>query len=278
VVDTMEFVDDLQHSVSLSVLPRRIVSLVPSITETLFALGAGERVVGVTDYCTHPPEGVARVTKVGGTKNPHRETILRLAPDLVILNDEENRREDFRWLAEHDLPLYVTAPRTVADGIAMIDKLGRLLGCQSQSQPMVQALHRLYDRLATEVMVRPRLRVFCPIWRKPWMSFNKDTYVDDMLWCCGGENVLRAKAERYFTVTLEEVEALSPQVVLLPSEPYPFTAKHLVHLKPLADTPAGRAGHFYCTDGMALCWYGPRIAEGLEQLSRLFAYVRATLD
>lgn len=274
----MDVVDDLQRTVSLPAAPRRIVSLVPSITETLFALGAGERVVGVTEYCTHPPAEVARVTKVGGTKDPHLEAILRLVPDLVILNDEENRREDFAWLTEHGLPVYVTAPRTVADGISMIDKLGALLGCQSRSEPLVQAQRALYDRLATEVTGQPRLRVFCPIWRKPWMSFNRDTYSDDMLWCCGGENVLRTRTERYFTVTLAEVAALSPQVVLLPSEPYPFTTKHLVHLKSLGATPAGRAGHFYCVDGMALCWYGPRITEGLEQLSRLFAYVRGTID
>src|SRR2546422_9072956 len=99
----MDFVDDLQRIVSLPVLPQRIVSLVPSLTEALFALGAGERLVGVTDYCTHPPEGVAQVTKVGGTKDPHLEAILQLAPDLVICNDEENRREDFQWLAAHDL-------------------------------------------------------------------------------------------------------------------------------------------------------------------------------
>jgi ABC-type Fe3+-hydroxamate transport system substrate-binding protein len=273
----MDFIDDLQRPISLPAPPRRIVCLVPSITETLFALGVGERVVGVTDYCTHPPEGVARVKKVGGSKNPHLEAILSLAPDLVILNDEENRREDFAWLAEHGLPLYVTAPRSVADGIAMVDKLGVLLGCQSQSEPMVRPMQAVYKRVATEVANQPRVRVFCPIWRKPWMSFNRNTYADDMLWCCGGENVLRARPDRYFTVTLEEVAALSPQVVVLPSEPYPFAAKHLVHLKPLADTPAGRGGHCYCVDGMALCWYGPRIAEGLEQFARLFAYVRATL-
>jgi ABC-type Fe3+-hydroxamate transport system substrate-binding protein len=274
----MDFLDDLQRTISLPATPQRIVSLVPSITETLFALGAGERVVGVTDYCTHPPDAVARVTKVGGTKDPHLETILRLAPDLVIINDEENRREDFTWLSEHGLPLYVAAPRTVADGITMIEKLGVLAGCRNQSEPMVYRLRALYNQVTTEVAQQTRLRVFCPIWRKPWMTFNADTYADNMLWCCGGENILRLRADRYFTVTLEEVAALAPEVVVLPSEPYPFTTKHYVHLKPLADTPASRAGHLYCVDGMALCWYGPRIADGLEQFSRLFAYVRATVD
>src|SRR5713101_1663378 len=146
----MDFVDDLQRSLSLPAVPQRIVSLVPSVTETLFALGAGERVVGVTSYCTHPPEGIARVAKVGGTKDPHLETILQLAPDLVILNEEENRREDFLWLVEQGLPLYVTAPRTVAEGIAMIDKLGALLGCDMHSGPLVQDLQALYDRITRE--------------------------------------------------------------------------------------------------------------------------------
>ena len=274
----MDLVDDLQRIVSLTSFPQRIVSLVPSITETLFALGAGARVVGVTDYCTHPPDGVARITKLGGTKNPQLEAILQLTPELVILNDEENRREDFLWLDAQGLPVYVTAPRTVADGIAMIDRLGTLLGCQDRSAPVTQDLRELYKQSEEALTGQPRLRVFCPIWRKPWMSFNRDTYVDDMLWCCGGENVERERSERYFTVTLEEVAALSPQVVLLPSEPYPFTTKHFSHLQPLAHTPAGQAGHVYCVDGMALCWYGPRIADGLKQLSTLFAYVRTTID
>jgi ABC-type Fe3+-hydroxamate transport system substrate-binding protein len=264
----MEFIDDLQRSLWLPAQPQRIVCLVPSITETLFALGAGERIVGITEYCTHPPEGVARVAKIGGTKTPHLDGILHLAPDLVIANDEENRRDDFLWLVEHGLQVYVTAPRTVADGITMIDKLGALTGCQSQSKPMVCSLRAAYERVVTEALKQPRLRVFCPIWRKPWMAFNADTYADDMLWCCGGENVVRAKAERYLTVSLEEIAALSPQVVLLPSEPYPFATKHFVQ----------QGGHFYCIDGMALCWYGPRIADGLEHLSGLFAYVRGTLD
>lgn len=274
----MNVVDDVQRLVSVPVPPRRIVSLVPSITETLFALGAGERVVGVTEYCTHPPEGVARVAKVGGTKNPRVEQILQLAPDLVILNDEENRREDFVWLTSHGLPVYVTAPRTVADGIALVEKLGTLLDCQEHCASLVHTLRAEYNRRARESADLRRVRVFCPIWRKPWMSFNRDTYIDNMLWWCGGENVVRARDERYFPVTLEEIAALSPEVVILPSEPYPFAPKHLAHLNPLSDTPAGRAGHFYCVDGRALCWYGPRIADGLEQLSRLFTYVRTTSD
>ena len=274
----MQFIDELQRTIDVPTPPRRIVSLVPSITETLFAFGIGERVVGVTEYCTHPPDDVAKIRKVGGTKNPQREAILALSPDIVIVNDEENRQEDFTWLAEHGLTLYVTAPRTVADGIHMIEKLGEVLDCHTTSDLLVSHLWSVYERVTNESAQRPRLRVFCPIWRKPWMTFNGDTYADNMLWCCGGENIFHEKSERYFSTTLEDVAALAPDVVLLPSEPYPFTTKHFEHLKPLVDTPAGRVGHFYCIDGMALCWYGPRIADGLDQLFRLFAYVHAALD
>jgi ABC-type Fe3+-hydroxamate transport system substrate-binding protein len=274
----MDCVDELQRPISLPAYPQRIVSLVPSITETLFALGAGASVVGVTSFCTHPPEQVAGLTKVGGTKNPDLEAILRLRPDVVILNEEENRREDFGWLEEHGLCVYVTAPRTVRDGIDMIERLGRLTGRSEDGQTLAHALRQQADRLATDLKDQPRLRVFCPIWRKPWMSFNAQTYIDDMLWTCGGENIFRTKAERYCTVSLDEVAAADPQVVVLPSEPYPFAAKHFVHLKPLAETVAGKMGHLYCVDGMALCWHGPRIADGLTQLGRLFGYVRHALD
>lgn len=274
----MEFVDEVARTVSVPTAPRRIVCLVPSITETLFALGLGDAIVGVTDYCTHPPDDVARVAKVGGTKDPQIEKITQLAPDLVIVNDEENRQEDFAALTERGLSVYVTAPRTVAGGIAMIERLGLVLGCKTTSEQLVTRLRLLYDQVVTERSDLPPLRVFCPIWRKPWMAFNADTYADDMLRCCGAENVVRTKSDRYFVTTLEEIAALEPEVVLLPSEPYPFSNKHFVHLKPLADTPAGRGGHFYCIDGMALCWYGPRIADGLAGLSRLLTYVRATRD
>ncbi len=274
----MEFLDEISRTVSLPQTPRRIVCLVPSITETLFALGVGDRVVGVTEYCTHPPDEIARRQKVGGTKDPHIEAIVQLAPDLVIVNDEENRREDFSALTDQGLLVYVTAPRTVADGITMIERLGPVLGCKTVSDEMARRLRTMYDEVVATAATGPRLRVFCPIWRKPWMAFNADTYADDMLWCCGAENVVRTKAERYFSTTLAEIAALQPDVVVLPSEPYPFTNKHFVHLKELVETPAGRGGHFYCIDGMALCWYGPRIADGLTELSRLFTYVRATID
>lgn len=274
----MEFLDAYNRRLELPRPPQRIISLVPSITETLFALGAGDRVVGVTTYCTQPPEAVAPLPKLGGTKDPALDAIARLAPDLVIVNDEENRREDFSTLLEHGCPIYVTAPRSVVDGIRLVERLGPLIGCPARARTLAASLWQEHAAATRAQQDRAPLRVFCPIWRKPWMSFNHNTYSDDMLRCCGGENILGSKAERYFSVSLDEVVAADPQLVLLPSEPYPFAEKHVVHLKPLQQTRAGQWGHFYCIDGMALCWYGPRIADGLTELSQLFAFVRKTQD
>src|SRR5258705_2834536 len=116
----------------------------------------------------------------------------------------------------------------------MIERLGILLNCQAESGPMVETMRVTYEQVTVEAASQPRLRVFCPIWRKPWMAFNHDTYSDDMLWTCGGENVLRTKTERYFTVTLEELETPAPPVVLLPHEPFPLSTKPLLHLQTLA--------------------------------------------
>lgn len=274
----MDFLDELHRTVSLPHYPQRIVSLVPSVTETLFELGAGERIVGVTSFCTHPPEDVVGIEKIGGTKDPQLENIVHLAPDVVILNEEENRREDFTWLEERGLCVYVTAPRTVAGGIRMIENLSDLLGCQEAGHAMAQPLRTEAAKLASASEGQTRLRVFCPIWRKPWMSFNCETYIDDMLWLCGGENIFRNKPERYCTVALDEVAGADPHIVLLPNEPYPFAPKHFVYLKPLSETYAGKMGHVYCVDGMALFWYGPRIAAGFAELNRVFSYVRQALD
>jgi ABC-type Fe3+-hydroxamate transport system substrate-binding protein len=271
----MEWIDDLQRKVVLSGPPQRIISLVPSITETLFVLGLAKSIVGVTRYCTHPPREVKRVEKVGGTKNPDIAKILALRPDLLMVNAEENRQEDFARFIAEGLAVYVTFPRTVEEGILMIGRLGEVVGASEAAYRMADSLLGIQREVALKVEQERRLKVFCPIWRKPWMSFNQETYVDNVLWCCGGENVLRHKSERFFPITLNEVAELSPEVVLLPDEPYPFSSKHIRDLKPLANTPAGQGGHVYCIDGKALSWYGPRLGEGLRSLHWIFSQVRA---
>jgi ABC-type Fe3+-hydroxamate transport system substrate-binding protein len=265
----VRLVDDLGRTVELAAPLRRIVSLVPSLTETLFAIGAGPRVVGVTRYCEEPAAEVARVQKVGGTKNPDVQAIVELAPDVVVMNAEENRREDFEALATAGLPVFVTEPKTILDGIRSIAQLAELTGCGDGTALAADQERRVRATLA-QVEARRPVRYFCPIWRKPWMGFNADTYAHDMLRAAGGANVCASDSTRSPTVTLAAIANAAPELVLLPDEPYRFTDKDLPALEPLA-LPQGRV-HF--VDGKALSWYGPRIADGLERFAALFASAR----
>lgn len=250
---------------------RRIVSLIPSITEILFALGAGDRVVGCTIYCTEPPEGVATKTRVGGEKNPKLEVIRDLGADLVIANVEENVREHVDTLRAWGIPVHVTYPRTVADGIRLVGELGELLEVGERARALERALRARYDEVRTAGAGRRPRRVFCPIWRRPYMTINGDTYVHDMLAVTGGANVFRDEATRYPTVTLEQVAAANVEVILLPDEPYRFRRVHAEDFAPYPHLPAVRDGRIHLVDGKLLSWYGPRIAEALEVLPPLFA-------
>ena len=251
---------------------RRIVSLIPSITEILFAIGAGDRVVGCTIYCTEPPEGVATKTRVGGEKNPRLDVIRELDPDLVIANVEENVREHVDTLRAWGIPVHVIYPRTVADGIRLVGELGALLEVGGPARGLEAELQARYDQVRAATVGRRPRRVFCPIWRRPYMTINRDTYIHDMLAVSGGANVFGDEPGRYPEVSLEQVAAADPEVILLPDEPYRFRRPHVADFAPFPDLRAVRDGRIHLVDGKLLSWYGPRIAEALRVLPPLFAF------
>jgi len=255
--------------------PRRIVSLVPSLTEALFVLGLGERVVGVTDWCVHPADAVARLPKLGGTKNPDLSAILALRPDLVIANQEENRRRDVERLRAAGVAVWVTYPRTVRDGAQLLREMVRLGAPAQAIRDVVEPVEAAVDA-ALAAQGGPRVRVFCPVWRDPWMSVGPDTYAHDLLTLSGGENVFRGRSDRrYPRVRLAEVESAAPEVVLLPDEPYAFGPVDAAELARL-DIPASREGRIHLIDGTWVSWYGPRIRGALEGLRVLLAPQRPT--
>jgi len=269
-----EHIDDAGRTLVLAAPPRRIVSLVPSLTELLFELGAGDAVIGVTRYCTEPPRRVAPLPKLGGTKNPDLEAVVALAPDLVVMNAEENRRADFEALAGRGVRVYVTEPKTVADGVRLIARLGALVGRAEIAGRLAAAQQTALDGVVARVRGATPVRYFCPIWRKPWMTFNADTSAHDVLAVAGGANVTAEHAGRYPEVTLDAIAAARPEVVLLPDEPYRFTARDVPALADLDATPALRGGHVRFVDGKALAWYGLRIADAVATFARVFAEAR----
>ncbi len=267
----MVLADATGQELALRRAPRRIVSLVPSITETLFTLGLDDAIVGVTVYCVEPRQGVRRKIKVGGQKNPRLEQIRDLSPDLVIANVEENLKEHVDRLRASGIPVWVTYPRTVADGIRMVRELGEVTGTRERAGAIASELDGLLAAARGRSAGRRPVSVFYPVWRDPYMTINADTYVHDMLAVCGARNVFGDRPGRYPVVSLDEVRAASPEVIVLPDEPFRFRRVHVRDFTACADVPAVRRARIHLMDGKLFCWYGPRIASALRTLPDLFA-------
>lgn len=263
------YTDALNRSINFEAPPTRIVSLVPSITETLFTFGVGDRVAGVTRFCSEPAAGVAAKPKVGGTKTLDVKSVLELQPDLVIANAEENRQEDIRQLLAAGQRVFVTFPRTVAAAIQMLRQLAQMTGSIDVAEPILEDAEQALAAARAANQGRTRLRVFCPIWRRPWMTVGPNTYMHDFIAACGGLNVFAERHERYPLSDLDEVARRAPEVILLPDEPYPFTSKHVSELAEYRYMPAVRDGRVHLLEGKHLCWYGPRIAGSLRYVQGL---------
>ena len=250
--------------------PRRIVSLIPSITETLCALGLADTLVGVTVYCVEPAAVVRGMTRIGGEKDPDLAAIRALAPDLVVANVEENVREHIETLRGWSIPVWVTYPSTVAEGLAMIRELGEVTGAGERAEALLAELEPLLARVRAATAGRRPVPVFYPIWRNPWMTIGPDTYIHDLLAVCGAANVFGDASARYPSVTLEEMAARRPEVVVLPDEPFRFRRAHLADFAPYAQVPAVRDGRLHLVDGKPFSWHGPRVGEALRTLPALF--------
>jgi ABC-type Fe3+-hydroxamate transport system substrate-binding protein len=286
--------DDRKRALDFTTAPKRVVSLVPSDTLNLAALGCAGALVGCTDYCELPEDVVARLPRVGGTKNPRVDDVVALEPDLVIANQEENTRSDVEALAQRGVRVYVAFPRRVADGLAHLARLARIFGVAADGG-VKDLLGRGYSeyRAAEEAGKEARrIRVFCPIWMTPLMTIHGDTFISDMLDLCGAENVFADRKRlyplaadvgkaaplspdkvgsrdvRYPRVTLDEVVARAPEMVLLPDEPHPFTEQDAEVFRAL-DIPAARNGSVMRTSGKDLCWYGARSVEGIARVRAL---------
>jgi len=225
--------------------PQRVVSLVPSLTETLFALGAGNAVAGITDFCIFP-SGLA-LPRVGGTKNPRVAEIRALEPDVVYMNLEENLRRHAEEI-ETFAPVFVTEPKSVDDVAALIATLGEIHDRDAS------ALLRELD--AARFTTKP-FTFAVPIWKAPWMWCGGDTYVSALVESIGGRNVLHDR-ERYPSLSVDDVLALTPDVVFLPDEPYAFKPDDALALSgPRVVGPF--PGHLFT-------WHGSRTILGLHFL------------
>ena len=239
----------------------RLVSLCPSLTELVFDLDAADALVGRTKFCIHPADGVAAVEKVGGTKNPKIARIVELAPDLVLMNEEENRREDAEALREAGVAVHTSMPRNAGETAEMVRSIAGAIGRPAQGEVIAADIERRAARVAATAAPLSPVSFAYLIWRDPWMTVNADTFVDALLSLAGGRNVFATLAERYPVTTPEQLGDASPQLVLLSSEPFPFGARHADELAALSGLPRER---FHLVDGELLSWHGSRTPRGID--------------
>ncbi len=240
----------------------RLISLCPSLTETLAGIGLGGRLVGATRYCTRPRDLVRSLTKVGGTKTIDLPAIERLAPDAIFANGEENRKEDVEALAER-FQVHVSLPRTVAEVPPHVRELAVHAGEPGAGDAMADEIESARRRLAAELA--PRFRYAYFIWKDPWMSVSGDTYISDLFRYAGGVNVFAESTSRYPEVTPAGVLAARPDVMFFSSEPYPFTEKHI----PAIEAAFGKSMRIELVDGDDCCWHGARTRQGLKLMGEL---------
>ena len=277
----------------------RAVSLVPSITESLFELGLGHSVVGITDYCIYPAEALAGLPRIGGTKNPRLPEILALQPDVVFANQEENTQAAVEGLRAAGVNVVIHFPQTVEQAVADLASLAALFGSPAAQQRVAQ----LAQEVAAARQKAPRaLRTFVPVWYEEgdpqwWMTLNQHTFTHDVLALCGFQNVFAARERRYPLaadlgseaaklaegrdtryprVTAAEIRAAQPQAALLPSEPYAFVAQDVQRLADAVGDPL-LAQRIRLVDGSLLTWPGTRLGLAISALQVLHADLMSEL-
>ena len=264
--------DDTGAVVVVPARVRRVVSLVPSLTETV-AVTAPGLVAGATDWCVHPAG--LDVPRVRGTKNPDLAAVIALRPDLVLANEEENRPADLAALREAGLPVWVTVIRTLDEALVSLRRV-LTVGCQLPAPRWLEAAERVWAAFPPDVPGRPGApggpegpgglegrRAVIPIWRRPWMVLGRDTFAGDVLARLGVANLYAGHAERYPKIALDDLLAAGPELVVLPDEPYRFTAGDGPECFP--GLPAA------LVSGRHLTWYGPSLAEAPAVLAAQLA-------
>ena len=259
--------DMLGREVTLAAPPARIVSLVPSVTEILFALGADGRVVGVTDYCDFPP-AARQKPSVGWMVSPSLETIVTLKPDLVIATDEGTREETFTQVKRLGVPLFLVHAHRVGDVLDVVRRLGTLTEREAAARALVASIEGRIETLRRAVAPHRRPRVLYVVWPDPLIVPARDAIVTELIQIAGGESVTAGDGEAYPRFSLEAAIARDPEVIILATHGAGTGPVSREKIERFTNLAAVRSGRVHTVDGNLLHRYGPRITDGLEQLAR----------
>jgi ABC-type Fe3+-hydroxamate transport system substrate-binding protein len=251
--------DQIGNTLLVTHPPQRIICLVPSITELLFHLGLGNRVVGITKFCIHPTAWFTTKERIGGTKNVNLKKVMALQPDLIIANKEENVKEQIDALAK-TIPVYTSDINNLETALQMIAAIGKLTHTVKKAASIVTKIEKNFAGLSK--LPTPK-KVIYLIWRNPYITIGGDTFIHDMLHKMGLGNCY-AKEKRYPTITTDALKKKKPEWVFLSSEPYPFKEKHIAELQELLPTAT-----IILVDGELFSWYGSKLIKSPQYFKKL---------
>jgi cobalamin transport system substrate-binding protein len=263
--------DMVGRDVTLAAPPQRIVSLVPSVTETIFALGGEARLAGRTDWCDSP-EAARHKLSVGGMIDPSIETIVKLRPDLVVATDEGNREETLGQLRRLGIPTYVVHARRVAEMLDMVRRLGDLLDRPQAVGPLVTSIEQRIEAVRRLVGARRAPSVLYVLWPEPLIVPGRASHITELIALAGGRSITADMGESYVRLSLEAAVARAPEVIVLADHSNAGTAagrQSPEKWQRLTSVPAIRAGRLHSIDLSILHRYGPRVPDGLELLARM---------
>jgi ABC-type Fe3+-hydroxamate transport system substrate-binding protein len=232
--------------------PKKIISLVPSITSLLHYFKLSDETTGITKFCTIPEHWKDSKAIIGGTKNIKTDQIIKMKPDLIIANKEENVKDQIESLAL-DCPVWLTDINTLDDALEMIETLGRFTQKNKEAKQLTERIKLNFDNLA--ITQAKKYRTCYLIWKDPYMTIGNDTFIHEMLCKAGLDNIF-ADRKRYPVITIDELQKLQPELILLSSEPYPFREKHVAFLQNIFTNSI-----IELVDGVCFSWYGDQIQQ-----------------
>ncbi len=258
--------DELNRSVAIVANPKRIISLAPNLTEMLFALGLGDRVIGVTSYCDYPPAAKTK-EKVGDTLTPNLERIIALKPDLVFVTTSSQLEKITRQLNQLQIPVYVTNPRSVSEVLASIQHLGDVTGATAQAEKLHSELTARINAVTSRVAAQPKPKALFLVQDTPLLVAGSDTFLHDLVTLAGGTSIT-PDVKGYPQFSRETAIARAPEVIIDPGRPENKALADSVLRKDYATTPAIKQNRIIHIDPDLTNRPGPRLIEGLEQLAR----------
>ncbi|MBL8148865.1 MAG: ABC transporter substrate-binding protein [Blastocatellia bacterium] len=261
--------DDLGRKVEVVRSVERIVSLAPSITETLFALGIGEKVVGVTSYCNYPSEAQSK-TQVGDTLKPNIEQIISLKPDLVLITTASQLEQFTTKLSQAGIAVFVVKAQTVEDVFKSIASIGKLTGREQQAKAILDNMNSRIEAVKKKVEGKTKPKVFIVIGTEPLITAGRDSFITDLVKIAGGDSISADVASEWPIYSAETVIAKKPDVILLPIDAHGSEAERRRLPEGLHETPATKQGRTYTIDGELILRPGPRIVDGIEEMAELF--------